>query len=71
MTNATIRWIRMAGLAALLAAATGCGGLFNVESPGQILDTDLNSPVAVPGLVAGMSNRLSNSMGYVGGNMGA
>ena len=69
MTNQTMQRIRMAGLAALVAAAAGCGGLFNVESPGKILDTDLNNPVAVPGLVTGMSNRLSNSMGYIGGNM--
>ncbi len=69
MRNRTIQRIRLAGLAALLAAGTGCGGLFNVENPGQIADADLNSPVAVPGLVAGMSNRLSTSMGNIGGNM--
>ena len=60
--------VRLLG-AAPLAAARGCGGLLKVKSPGQILDTAPNSPVAVRGLVAGMSNRLSNSMGSIGGNM--
>ncbi len=67
--NRTIQSIRMAGLAALVAAAAGCHGLLEVESPGQIADEDLNTPDAVPGLVAGMSNRLSNAMGSIGGNM--
>jgi hypothetical protein len=59
----------MAGLAALVAGGVGCHGLLDVESPGQIKDEDLNTSTAVPGLVAGMSNRLSNMMGTVGGNM--
>jgi hypothetical protein len=67
--NRTIQSIRMAGLAALVAVAAGCGDLFQVDSPGQIADEDLNTPDAVPGLVAGMSNRLSNMMGTIGGNM--
>lgn len=67
--NRTIQSIRMAGLAALVAVAAGCGDLFDVQSPGQIADEDLNTPDAVPGLVAGMSNRLSNAIGSVGGNM--
>jgi hypothetical protein len=67
--NRTIQSIRMAGLAALVAVAAGCGDLFEVDSPGQIADEDLNTPDAVPGLVAGMSNRLSNAMGSIGGNM--
>src|SRR3990172_12257778 len=67
--NRTIQSIRMVGLAALVAVASGCGDLFEVESPGQIADEDLNTPDAVPGLVAGMSNRLSNAVGSIGGNM--
>lgn len=67
--NRTIQSIRMAGLAALVAGAAGCHGLLEVESPGQIADADLNTPTAVPGIVAGMANRLSNAMATIGGNM--
>jgi len=67
--NRTIQSIRMAGLAALVAGAAGCHGLLDVESPGQIADADLNTPAAVPGIVAGMANRLSNAMATIGGNM--
>ena len=69
MTNRTKQLVRLAGLATLLAMGVACHGILTVDNPGQIADTDLNSKDAIPGLVAGMSNRLSNSMGYVGGNM--
>jgi hypothetical protein len=67
--NRTIQSIRMAGLLGAVAGALGCHGLLQVDSPGQIADADLNSPTAVPGLVVGMSNRLTNAMATNGGNM--
>src|SRR5574341_1495801 len=65
--NRTIQNIRTAGVAALVAFGLGCGGLLDVDSPGQIKDNELNTPDAVPSLVAGMANRLSNYMGSIGG----
>lgn len=64
--NRTIQSIGMAGLLGVVAGATGCGGLFDVESPGLIADADLHTPAAVPGLVAGMSNRMSAAIGRAG-----
>ena len=67
--NRTIQSIRIVGLLGAVAGAAGCHGLLDVESPGQIADADLNTPAAVPGIVAGMANRLSNAMATIGGNM--
>ena len=48
-------------LAAVLVAA-GCDSLLDVTNPGPINDADLNTVVAMPALVVGMSGDLSNSV---------
>ena len=69
MTNRTKQLVRLAGLATLLAMGVACHGILTVDNPGQIADTDLNSKDAIPGLVAGMSNRISRVMGDIGNDM--
>lgn len=51
--------------ASLIAGAlllASCGDLLDVDNPGSIADDDLNTPVAMPGLVTGMSFDLSRSV---------
>jgi starch-binding outer membrane protein, SusD/RagB family len=69
MTNRTMQLVRLAGLASLLAVGVACHGILTVDNPGQIADANLNSKDAVPGLVAGMSNRVSSVMGDIGNDM--
>ena len=60
MTNLT-KFLRIAALVVLLPAA-GCGDLLKVESPGRIADDDLQTPDAIPGMVAGMKYDLSQAV---------
>lgn len=54
---------RVNALALVLGlAATGCGDFLTVENPGSILDDDLNTVTAMPGLVTGMSYDLSRAL---------
>lgn len=41
---------------------TACGGFFDVSNPGPIQDSELQTPDAVPGFVAGMSGDLSATL---------
>lgn len=58
----------MTARAACVLALTGaaglaaCGDLFEVQNPGRILDEDLNTPKAMPTLVAGMSADFSAAL---------
>jgi len=56
-------WHRLATLAAAVAFAA-CSDVLSldVEAPGRIADEDLNTPQAVPGIVAGMSFDLTDAM---------
>jgi hypothetical protein len=47
---------------ALTLGATACGDFFGVTSPGRVLDEDLNSPLAMPALVTGMSSDFSAAL---------
>lgn len=53
-------WVWL-GLAALMPLA-GCSGLFDVQSPGRIADTDLNTRDAIGGIVTGMSYDVARSL---------
>lgn len=57
------RFLRMAALGVFLPVAA-CSDLLtlDVEAPGRIADSDLNTPDAVPGLVAGMSYDLTDAV---------
>lgn len=43
---------------------TGCG-IFDVDNPGEIVEDDLNTEIAIPALVAGAGGDLSYSYGYL------
>ncbi len=58
MSRHTIRGVAL--IAAVLAV--GCDGLLDVTNPGPINDADLNTPVAMPALVVGMSGDLSSAL---------
>ncbi|MGH7698955.1 MAG: RagB/SusD family nutrient uptake outer membrane protein [Gemmatimonadales bacterium] len=62
MRHASI--FRRGACAALLAltslAAAGCGGLFDIENPGEILDDDLNDPDLIPVILTGLSSDFSD-----------
>lgn len=60
----TIRWYRAAALVALLPLAAACSDILSldVEAPGRIADTDLNTQDAVPGIVAGMSYNVTRAV---------
>jgi starch-binding outer membrane protein, SusD/RagB family len=60
MTRRSIARRKHCGFLLACAVLTGCGGLFEVENPGPIEDTQLESAGAIPSLVAGMSGDLSN-----------
>lgn len=49
------------GLVVLMPLA-GCHGLFDVESPGRIADTDLNNRDAIAGIVTGMSYDMARAL---------
>ena len=51
-----------APLTVLLFLTAGCGDLFDVENPGEILDTDLNDPALIPVLITGLSSDVSDFM---------
>ena len=56
---------RISARAALVGSfvlVASCGDILEVENPGSIADEDLNSPVAMPGLVTGMSFDLSRAV---------
>ena len=57
------RFMRMAVLGVALPVAA-CSDILtlDVEAPGRIADTDLNTADAVPGLVAGMSFDLTDAV---------
>ena len=61
--NVTRRWYRMAALAAFVPLAA-CSDILSldVEAPGRIADSDLNSIDAIPGIVAGMSYNLTDAV---------
>ncbi|HKO17164.1 MAG TPA: RagB/SusD family nutrient uptake outer membrane protein [Gemmatimonadaceae bacterium] len=59
MTRAR-NWAWLATVALLPLGA--CHGLFDVQSPGKIQDADLNTPVAVPGIVTGMSYDMARAL---------
>lgn len=46
----------------LLILVTGCG-IFDVDNPGAIMEEDLDTPIAVPALVAGAGGDLSVAIG--------
>jgi len=58
MSRHTIRGVAL--IAAVLAV--GCDGLLDVTNPGPINDVDLDTPVAMPALVVGMSGDLSSAL---------
>jgi starch-binding outer membrane protein, SusD/RagB family len=61
-----LTWLPRAACAALLLC-NACNVL-DVESPGKIIDENLNNPDAIPGIVAGMSydvTRAVNSINYL------
>ncbi len=45
---------------ALLFVTAGCGDLFDIENPGEILDSDLNDPDLIPVLITGLSSDVSD-----------
>jgi hypothetical protein len=47
-------------LTTLLLLTAGCGDVFDIENPGEILDSDLNDPDLIPVLVAGLSSDVSD-----------
>lgn len=49
-------------LAALLFLTAGCGDIFDVTNPGQILDDDLNDVDMIPVLITGLSSDVSDIM---------
>jgi starch-binding outer membrane protein, SusD/RagB family len=51
----------MLGGAAAVALLSGCGNIFEVESPGRIADDDLNTREAAEGIVTGMSYDLAQA----------
>jgi hypothetical protein len=53
---------RLPLLGAGLALLTACGDLLDVTNPGPIADADLDTPAAMPALVAGMSGDLSSAL---------
>lgn len=63
MKNYKTKAVRVVALAAALGL-TGCSDILtlDVEAPGRIADDDLNSPTAIPGLVAGMGYDLTQAV---------
>ena len=51
-----------APLVTLLFLTAGCSGLFDIENPGQTLDSDLNDPDMIPILITGLSADVSDFM---------
>lgn len=51
-----------APLIALFFLTAGCGDLFDVTNPGQILDSDINNPDLIPVLITGLSSDISDFM---------
>lgn len=49
-----------APLIALFFLTAGCGDLFDIENPGEILDEDLNDPDLIPILITGLSSDVSD-----------
>jgi len=49
-----------APLIALFFLTAGCGDIFDVENPGEILDSDLNDPELIPVLIVGLSSDVSD-----------
>jgi starch-binding outer membrane protein, SusD/RagB family len=64
MTNPISLRIGMDRMTAVLALAciTGACNFLDVSNPGPIADENLNTPEAVPGIVAGMSGDLSDAL---------
>lgn len=46
----------------LVFLTAGCSSLFDIENPGQILDTDLNDPAMISVLITGLSSDVSDFM---------
>ena len=51
-----------APLVALVVLTAGCKGIFDIENPGQTLDSDLNNPDMIPILITGLSADVSDFM---------
>lgn len=51
-----------APLMTLFFLTAGCGDLFDIENPGQTLDTDLNNPDMIAILITGLSADISDFM---------
>ena len=51
-----------APLITLFFLTVGCGDLFDIENPGQTLDSDLNNPDMIPILITGLSADISDFM---------
>jgi hypothetical protein len=47
-------------LTALLFLTAGCGDLFDIENPGEILDADLNDPELISVIITGLSSDVSD-----------
>ncbi len=56
----TIRRGVWAPLFALFFLTAGCGDLFDITNPGEILDEDLNDPNMIPILITGLSSDVSD-----------
>ncbi len=56
----------LAALTGLLLVAVGCGDLFDIENPGQILDTDLDDVELIDVLIVGLSSDVSDFMDNAG-----
>ena len=51
-----------APLITLFFLTAGCSGLFDVQNPGQTLDSDLNNTDMIPILITGLSSDISDFM---------
>ena len=49
-----------APLVTLFFLTAGCGDLFDIQNPGEILDEDLNDPNLIPVLIVGLSSDVSD-----------
>ena len=56
----------LAALTGLFLLVGGCGDLFDIENPGQILDTDLDDVNLIDVLIVGLSSDVSDFMDNVG-----
>jgi len=50
----------LALLSTLFLLTAGCGDVFDIENPGEILDSDLNDPDLIPIIITGLSSDVSD-----------